>query len=387
MIQDALQEVGAARSIVIDEAGVILAGNATVEAAAAAGITRVRVVDADGEELIAVRRSGLTGTQKTRLALFDNRGSELATWDADQLAALQAEDAALLAGLFRDEELAALIPAAEIVPGNGGDEFDATPVEGPTRCQPGDVWALGPHRLIVGDSTQPETYANLLQGTQPALVVTSPPYGVGKDYEAGGVPEWRQLINDVFSLLIGHGAPWFVNLANRRTGNDGYEAHTFGMMVNDFAAMGVQLLGLRIWAKDPAWAGQMPIWHQTYKPVDDFEFLGLFAGAKPKHKNRLTDAENKEWGFRGVWEMASVHANKEHSAGYPVELPWRAMRMLTDAGDPVLDPFLGSGTTLIAAQRTGRICYGCELSPQYADVVLRRAEAEGIGPIERLTAT
>lgn len=109
MIQDALQEVGAARSIVIDEAGTVLAGNATIEAAAAAGITRVHVVDADGETIIAVRRSGLTDTQKTRLALFDNRGAELATWDTDQLAALQAEDAALLAGLWREEELAAVL--------------------------------------------------------------------------------------------------------------------------------------------------------------------------------------------------------------------------------------------------------------------------------------
>lgn len=107
MIVDALQEVGAARSIVIDEDGAILAGNGTVEAAAQAGIERVRVVDADGEEIIAVRRSGLTDEQKRRLALFDNRTAELATWDADELAALAGEID--LSSMFSDGELAAVL--------------------------------------------------------------------------------------------------------------------------------------------------------------------------------------------------------------------------------------------------------------------------------------
>ena len=91
MIRDALGEVGAARSIVIDEAGVVLAGNATVEAAADAGMSKVQVVDADGETIIAVRRTGLTPEQKARLALYDNRTAELADWDADVLKRLQGE--------------------------------------------------------------------------------------------------------------------------------------------------------------------------------------------------------------------------------------------------------------------------------------------------------
>lgn len=107
-IVSALHEVGAARSIVIDDDGVILAGNATVEAAAEAGITKVQVVDADGETIIAVRRRGLTAQQKTRLALADNRAAELADWDTDVLAALAAEDGAL-DGLWGDDELAALL--------------------------------------------------------------------------------------------------------------------------------------------------------------------------------------------------------------------------------------------------------------------------------------
>lgn len=105
MIESALREVGAARSIVIDEAGTVLAGNATIEAAAAAGIERVQIVDADGETLVAVRRRGLSDEQKTRLALYDNRTAELAEWDSGALTRLAEENAALLNGLFTNDEL------------------------------------------------------------------------------------------------------------------------------------------------------------------------------------------------------------------------------------------------------------------------------------------
>ena len=113
MLEKALGEVGAARSIVIDEHGVVLAGNATIEAAARAGIEKVQVVDADGETIIAVRRTGLTAKQKTRLALYDNRTAELADWDADVIADLLATERELLDGLFADDELSKLIPYTE----------------------------------------------------------------------------------------------------------------------------------------------------------------------------------------------------------------------------------------------------------------------------------
>ena len=109
MLEKALGEVGAARSIVIDEHGVVLAGNATIEAAGRAGIERVQVVDADGETIIAVRRTGLTAKQKTRLALYDNRTAELADWDAEVIADLLATERELLDGLFADDELARLV--------------------------------------------------------------------------------------------------------------------------------------------------------------------------------------------------------------------------------------------------------------------------------------
>lgn len=116
MISDSLQEVGAARSIVIDEKGMVLAGNGVLEAAGAVGITKLQVVDADGETIIAVRRKGLTAKQKKRLALFDNRTGELADWDTEILASLAEEDAALLAGILGADFLKTLIVPEENKP-------------------------------------------------------------------------------------------------------------------------------------------------------------------------------------------------------------------------------------------------------------------------------
>lgn len=109
MIADALQEVGAARSIVIDEAGTVLAGNGVIEAAAQAGIEKVRVVEADGETIIAVRRKGLTAKQKKRLALFDNRTGELASWDREVIGEIAKEEEELLRGIIEDNALAAIL--------------------------------------------------------------------------------------------------------------------------------------------------------------------------------------------------------------------------------------------------------------------------------------
>jgi ParB-like chromosome segregation protein Spo0J len=124
LITGSLREVGAARSIVIDEDNVILAGNATVKAAKAAGLTNIRVVEADGETVIAVRRSGLTPEQKRRLALFDNRTSELASWDSDALRAL-AQDTDL-SGIFGEDDLTALLADA---PDVSFPEYDESAAE------------------------------------------------------------------------------------------------------------------------------------------------------------------------------------------------------------------------------------------------------------------
>jgi ParB-like chromosome segregation protein Spo0J len=124
LIEAALREVGAARSVVVDEDGTILAGNATVHAAEQVGLQRVRIVEADGSELVAVRRSGLTQEQKRRLALLDNRSAELAEWDTEVLASLAEE--VDLADLWEPDELAELLGEEQVAAPFLGDP-DAVP--------------------------------------------------------------------------------------------------------------------------------------------------------------------------------------------------------------------------------------------------------------------
>ncbi len=129
------REVGAARSIVIDEDNTVLAGNATIEAAAAAGIERVQVVDADGETIIAVRRRGLTPEQKARLALYDNRAAELADgWDMGVLEALQTDFPAVRDGLWTDEEWGELMRIVPDFQPVGIDEQGRLDEKAKTQC-------------------------------------------------------------------------------------------------------------------------------------------------------------------------------------------------------------------------------------------------------------
>jgi len=174
MIVNALHEVGAARSIVIDEDGNILAGNATIEAAAEAGIENLQIVEADGETIVAVRRTGLTDAQKTRLKYFDNRTAELADWDSEQVLA-DLEAGVDLDGLFTDIELEDFGWEPDKAEDPGADMDKADELQEKWGVKRGDVWQMGEHRVMCGDSTSAEDVAKLMDGKRAELAVTSPP--------------------------------------------------------------------------------------------------------------------------------------------------------------------------------------------------------------------
>lgn len=361
MIRDALAEVGAARSIVIDERGVILAGNATAKAATEAGL-KLQVVDADGESIVAVRRSNLTAKQKARLALFDNRAAEEAEWDIDVLSGLNADG--LLEGMWSSEELDALLLVPEVVePGDGGDDFDCTPEEGPTRCQPGDLWRLGAHRLLCGDSTKAEDVGRVLGDALPLLMVTDPPYGVEYD------PTWRadaginKNRNKMGKVTNDDRADWSPTWA-LFPGNVAYVWH-------DSARPDVTLLSLAsadfitrahiVWAKD--------------------RFVFARAGYHWQHEccfYAVRKGKTAAWcGDRSQTTLWPIPARDDDGNGHGTQKPLECMaRPIRNHEGDVYDPFLGSGTTLIAAERLGRKCYGIEISPKYCDVILRRWETE-----------
>jgi site-specific DNA-methyltransferase (adenine-specific) len=143
-----------------------------------------------------------------------------------------------------------------------------------------------------------------------------------------------------------------------------------GTYIQDIAKeAGLFLYDRRIWKKDPAWQNSQ--WHcSSYKAVDEFEYLFFFwkPGETVVNRNRLTRDEWVKWGSRAVWNFPSVRANDCHEAMFPIELPRRCIHLLTEPGDTVLDPFMGSGTTALAAIELGRKFIGIEKCAQYVEL-------------------
>jgi site-specific DNA-methyltransferase (adenine-specific) len=138
---------------------------------------------------------------------------------------------------------------------------------------------------------------------------------------------------------------------------------------------GLYLYDRRIWVKDPTWANSQ--WHcSSYRSVSEFEDIYIFwkPGETPIDRNRLSDTEWSAWGSRQVWSFPSVRSNDDHEAKFPLELPRRVIRLLTTPGDTVLDCFLGSGTTAIAALMEGRHFIGMDVTPDYVELAKRNIE-------------
>ena len=369
-LEASLRKYGAGRSILIDREGRIIAGNKTAETAADVGIDDVIIVKTDGRQLVAVQRTDLDLDSKEarELAYADNRVAELdLSFDPEQvLADLNA--GVDLSGLWRDDELDELL--ADLQPKPTGDtepQIDrAEELRQKWGVESGQLWQLGEHRLICGDCTDAATVARVMGGERAALGVTSPPYGVGKDYETGGLDGWKQTVSGMLHCAATITDAMAINLGDVKVGPSSREIHSYGLLVDLCAVAGLPLIGTRIWIKGAAWAGQGPYWLTGYRSVDEFEYIGLF-GSIP-HVERTT----ADWRYRGVWEIASVTSNKLHSAMFPVELPERLITLLCDSGAIIYEPFSGSGTTIIACENLGRRCRAVEISPAYVAVALER---------------
>jgi DNA modification methylase len=437
-IVTALKEIGAARSIVIDERNVVLAGNATVDAARQVGLTKVRVVDVDGDELVAVRRKGLTETEKARLALFDNRGAELAEWDAHVLAQLQA-DGVGLDGLFTDDELEALLPTSG--PPGGLTEPDFVPEIRQTDIQRGDIVQMGRHRLMCGDSTAPDDVTRLLGGRKIDLVVTSPPYNVDIKYRSH---KDRSDRDTYLNFIEATARAFVVHLGKGRyvAWNIGVSPKTFpAHQVVRLEATGLMFYRQIVWEKSGVSYPVFPTTLRTrrvrhYKPNYVHEVIQVFEapeleGKVPQVPCALCDGSGKmaareipsaethelvhllihsgeeELGASNkpdkryandVWKIAQSqatvglktlklkssgltkggkksHTEKEHPAPFPVELPRVCAGFLTGPDEVVFDPFGGSGSTLIACEQMGRDAYLMEIDPVYCQIVVDRWEA------------
>jgi DNA modification methylase len=367
-IKGSLQRFGQQHPIIVDAAGVIRAGNGRYMAMRALGWSECDIV-----------RSDLKGSEATAFAIADNRTAELATWDDDalaqQLAALQIEDEALaLATGYDAKEIEALaLDASELVE----DEVPEPPADPITK--PGDLWLLGDHRLLCGDSTKAEDVARLMDGRKADLCFTSPPYGAGnvaklRDHYVRGAtkresfydqheddPEsWPSLMADWYDA--------FRPVSECIVCNVQMLADNKRALVAWLAERSADLCDVIVWDKVNA-APQM----QANVLSNAFEFCFVFGG----NSSRAIPFADFHGTLSNVLRLDPRGKNDQadkHRAVFPVELPAWFIQTLCKEARSVVDPFCGTGTTLVAAEQLGRTCYGMEISPAYCDVIVQRWE-------------
>jgi DNA modification methylase len=363
----------------------IVARRATREIVA--GHTRWKAAQQLRLERVPVRYIDLDEHKAHLLALADNRLGEFAEWDAPELHALLQEYAApdlALAG-WSDKDLEQLTRSLGDEPVEQ-DEIPPLPKTPVTKL--GDVWVLGEHRLRCGDCTDGEALRyELFEDQNAAYTFTSPPYGIDLDYEKG---EPLDALVDLIARAIAGidaisapGAYATMNYADVfRPGDPGFTLMS-GYYDKPFRARGWWLRGNRIWLK-PFARLQLAYGISTTMNLREWEYVRTWRKGK-KQQEKLRDHSIT---LRGVWKSfgddAIVEHNSEtddttskatHQAAFPVLLPTAGMRAYTDEHDLVWEPFCGSGTTIIAAERESRRCYASELSPAYCDVAIERWQA------------
>jgi DNA modification methylase len=356
LIEESLKRYGAARSVVIDEDNRILAGNGTVDAAKRTGISKVRVIETDGDEIIAVKRTGLTEDQKIGLALADNRTSDLSEWDKEMLHQLSEEHD--ITPWFEAEDLTEIMGEVEVIPPEGLTDADDVPEvpEEPTT-KPGDLWILGNHRLLCGDSTDIHSVERLMDGKKADMVFTDPPYGMNyqsnmrtKSAKFAVIENDDKIITDWLPLATAFSSGFCFVWTTWKV-LDQWLAVT-----KDFAP----LTNMVVWDKGGGGIGDLK---KTYST--DHEIALVF--------NRGAELTGKRIG--SVWDIGKDRAAEYvHPTQKPVALAEQALDTTTKRGNLILDFFGGSGSTLIACEKTGRQARLMELDPRYCDVIVKRWE-------------
>jgi DNA modification methylase len=354
MIRESLGKVGAARSIVIDEEGNILAGNGTVEALADAGIEKVRVVETDGEEIVAVMRKGLTDKQKLELALADNRTAELAEWDSLVLEELNIEMPDVLEGLFFKEELDDIFNIDSPVGFLEGED-DVPERLDDTITKQGDIWKLGDHRLMCGDSTDKVTVDHLMDGQKADMVFTDPPYGIGYS----GDKYKNNEVQAIAGSSKRNKAP--VIIGDSSEFDPAFILDFFPDIVEIFI-WGFQYYPQRLGR------GGIIVWNKKQESQEncyhgDFELCW-----SKKQRNKMA------WIKWGGFQSKESGEERLHTTQKPIKLSEWFFNKWSNQGDLVIDLFGGSGSTLIACEKLKRKCYMMEIDPAYCDVIVNRWE-------------
>lgn len=357
-IMDSLSKFGQQKAIVVGDGGIVIAGNGTLEAAKRLGW-----------DTIDVRRSGLKADEATAYAIADNRSAELAEWDdpvlGDILGELKESGWELDDLGFNDEDLKDILKQ-EAVPGLTDEDEVPEVDQNEFGVKRGDIWHLGNHRLMCGDSTLKEDVEKLMNGEKADMVFTDPPYGVA--YAGGhnkkkrsGIENDKLQGDDLTNLFYKslnnavlkskENCAFYIWYAN------GKAVETF----KSFANLPLTVRAVLCWYKVKSGLGAfMSQYIPNYEPC----IYAFKTGHSPKWFGPSTE--------KTVWELKKESKNEFHPTQKPVELSTRAITNSSENNDIVLDLFLGSGATLIGCENTGRRCYGMELDEHYCSVIIKR---------------
>lgn len=350
-IAASIREFGFLSPILVAEDNTILAGHGRLAAAQKLGLKKVP----------CVKENHLTETQKRAYIIADNKLSLNAGWDSELLAVelseLEGADFNLDLLGFDEAELSSIFDADKDV---SDDDFDVEKeLEEPCFSKTGDIWTLGRHRVICGDATKLETFKTLLENTKVNLVVTDPPYNVNYEGSAGKIKN-DNMENDKFYQFLFNS---FVNMEQAMADDASiyvFHADTEGLNFRKaFQDAGFYLSGCCIWKKPSLVLGRSPYQWQ-HEPC--------LYGWKKKGKHKWY-AGRKE---TSVWEFEKPKKNADHPTMKPIALLAYPIKNSSMTNSLVLDPFAGSGSTLIACEQTGRICYAIELDEKYCDVIVKR---------------
>jgi len=365
-IKGSLAKFGQQTPIVVDDKNVVLKGNGTVEAAKAMGWSTIKTVRSTLE----------TNTDKVAYALADNRSSELAAWDMDVLGSelMSLRDDGFDIGDigFDDGDFDFDEPGGAKDGLTDDDEIPEVPqnIHGVKR---GDIWLLGNHRVMCGDSTSKDDVDRLMVGAKSDICFTSPPYNVGSLNISGNERTKKKynLFNDnqsesEFLDFILKNLKIMIGSCNEVFYNIGLVENNKRVIVDILSEFRSSFKDIIYWSKSTV-APHI----QAGVINNKIEFILCFGDGKRKFKSPQF-SQGSYWNVIEGPNASGNEFSKIHKATFPSYLPENIISNFVDPGGSIVDCFMGTGTTLIACEKTGRKCYGMEIDPHYCSVIIER---------------
>lgn len=371
LLEKSLNKFGAGRSILVDKDNNIIAGNGIVEAAANAGLTKTKVVETTGDELVVVKRTdvALDSAQGREMALADNATAQAdLEWDEENLKS-EFDDETLHEWAVDDFK-----PYKEI------EEDEPSPVDNEnTYSIVGEIYQLGEHRIFCGSFEDDEKVRELFGNKKATCTFTDPPYNVSYKSSDGKSIKNDSMTREEFLDFLSKA--FEVVAKNTEQGGGVISWMSNKELFTLWEAMtksGLKFRQALVWVKNTFTLG-----HSDFQYSTEPAIYGLNEGSYKDIGEDGGDCEQAIYcrgngkfrsnrKLQNAWFFDKPKSNKDHPTMKPIGLCAKGVLALSEPNDIVFDPFLGSGSTLIACEQIGRKCYGCELDAKYCDVIRKR---------------